>query len=166
MPKCIKCGCNWISRNASPVACPNCKSRNWAGNVVAEVLRVPRSCVKCGNKWLSHGGKNPQQCPLCKSKAWDGLHDYRGRLIGGGAVVVPSATAAAPVPCWFCGGVGCARCNTVAVVPVADCPRCHGIEGGCGVCGGVVRCGVCSDSGNGPDGRCPACGLSPVEVLS
>jgi predicted Zn-ribbon and HTH transcriptional regulator len=131
MPVCTKCGCNWITRVASPVSCPNCKSRNWSGvNLVREVKRIRRLCVKCGYDWFSHGGVTPKQCPNCKSKAWSGQHNWRGDLV--------AAASGAPA-CFMCGGVGCPSCKPAAP---ARCVNCNDVgmvaaRGGCPSCGKV-----------------------------
>ena len=158
MVECTKCGYKWESLVISPVACPRCKRRDWDGIhdangrllVVRSVTR--RECFRCGYYWQPRRMGVTKECPRCKRRDWQA--DQSDPAIKN---------------CWYCMGSGCPMCKKMAVTPqplitmVVPCKRCHGeLVGGCGVCGGEIRCNVCSDTGNGPDGHCPACGLSPV----
>lgn len=64
--KCTRCGYNWSSRVAVPVACPSCQSRGWSA---AKVGLTECKCKRCGNEWSSRVAV-PAVCPSCGVRGW------------------------------------------------------------------------------------------------
>ena len=126
MPKCQKCGCNWIAKVAHPVSCPQCKSREW-NNVKMDQRH---KCYVCNYSWLSKL-LHPVACPQCKTKSWDGIHDYKGRRIEGRNICTACGAVHLGIDC-LCGNSGTLPDITSAVT----CKRCfdRGFVNGCPEC--------------------------------
>jgi len=68
--ECQRCGFKWFPRVKTPIACPQCNSRSWAGNKErGKANTYPQQCLRCGYEWTSPK-ETPKSCPSCRSRVW------------------------------------------------------------------------------------------------